>query len=159
MSRQLVRVGISLTAVAVAIVGAFGMSRGAEGPPTRIAPPVDSAIWKTFRWRSVGPDRGGRSLTMAGVRGQPKIAYFGATGGGLCKSTDAGKTWTHVGFKNSDAIAKIRVHPTNPDIVFVADFGKYGVDSEERGLYKTSDGGKTWRKVLDRGPKTGAVDI
>src|SRR5437899_3198887 len=51
--------------------------------PAGALPPVDSAIWKTLRWRSLGPDRGGRSLTVAGVRGQPKVGYFGATGGGL----------------------------------------------------------------------------
>ena len=53
----------------------------------------------------------------------------------------------------------IRIHPTNPDIVFVADFGRYGVPSDERGVFKTTDGGKTWRKVLFRDDKTGAVDI
>jgi photosystem II stability/assembly factor-like uncharacterized protein len=197
------------------VVSVVGLTRGASpAAPPRLAALVDSTIWKTFRWRSVGPDRGGRSLTVAGVKGQPKVGYFGATGGGLWKttdggdtwtpitdhqitsasvgavavsesnpdiifagtgeacirgdiqpgdgvykSTDGGKTWTNVGFKNSDAIAKIRIHPTDPNIVFVADFGKYGADSEERGLFKTTDGGKTWRKVLYKDAKTGAVDI
>ncbi len=80
-------------------------------------------------------------------------------GDGVYKSTDAGKTWTHMGFKDSDAIAKIRIHPTNPEVVFVAGFGKYGTPSDERGVFKTVDGGKTWRKVLFRDHKTGAVDI
>ncbi len=76
----------------------------------------------------------------------PDIVYIGMgescirgnilPGDGVYKSTDAGKTWTHVGFSNSDAISKIRIHPTNPDIVFVADFGKYGTTSDERGVYK-----------------------
>ena len=70
----------------------------------------------------------------------------------MYKSTDAGKTWTHVGFSNSDAISHIRIHPTNPNIVFVADFGKYGANSEERGIFKSTDGGKTWRQ----GPLQGA---
>ena len=68
---------------------------------------------------------------------------------------DAGETWEHVGFRDSDAISKIRIHPTNPDIVFVASFGKYGVPSEERGVFKSTDGGDTWRKVLYRDDKTG----
>jgi len=80
-------------------------------------------------------------------------------GDGVYRSRDGGKTWEHVGFRESDAIAKVRIHPTNPDIIFVASFGKYGADSEERGLYKSTDGGDTWRRVLYRDAKTGAVDI
>ena len=213
MFRQVVRVGFPAGLAVLGIFASTHLGRSAEGP-SFAPPPVDTTLWKTYRWRSLGPDRGGRSIAVSGVKGQPKVGYFGATGGGLWKttdggetwapitdnqitsasvgavavsesnpdivfigtgescirgnimpgdgvykSTDAGKTWTHVGFKNSDAISKIRIHPTNPDIVFVADFGKYGVDSDERGVYKSTDGGKTWRKVLDRGPKTGAVDI
>jgi photosystem II stability/assembly factor-like uncharacterized protein len=80
-------------------------------------------------------------------------------GDGVYRSGDAGKTWTHVGFTNVDAIPKIRIHPKNPDIVFVAAFGKYGGPSEERGVFKSTDGGKTWRKVLYRDDKTGAIEI
>jgi len=175
---------------------------------------IDQAIVDAFRWRSIGPDRGGRSIAVSGVKGRPREAYFGAVGGGLWKttdggtswapvtdgqiksssvgavavsesnpdvvyigmgeacirgnimpgdgvykSTDAGKTWTHIGFPNSDAISKIRIHPTNPDVVFVADFGKYGTTSDERGVYKSTDGGKTWKKVLGRDNKTGAIDV
>ena len=101
----------------------------------------------------------------------PDVVYIGMgescirgnimPGDGMYKSTDAGKTWTHIGFGNDtvDAISKIRVHPTNPDIVFVAVFGKYGVNSDERGVFKSTDGGKTWKKVLFRDNKTGAVDL
>ncbi|MEP6732466.1 MAG: glycosyl hydrolase, partial [bacterium] len=80
-------------------------------------------------------------------------------GDGVYKSSDAGKTWTHVGFKEADGISKIRIHPTNPDIIFVASFGKYSVPSAERGVYKSTDGGKSWRKVLYRDDKTAAIDI
>src|SRR5262249_11085750 len=80
-------------------------------------------------------------------------------GDGVYKSTDAGKTWTHIGFDQSDAISRIRIHPKNADVVFVADFGRYGVPSSERGVFKTTDGGKTWRKGLFRDHKTGAVHI
>ena len=175
---------------------------------------VDPALLDAYRWRSIGPDRGGRSIAVAGVKGRPREAYFGAVGGGLWKtsdagnnwapvtdgqitsssvgavavseshpdvvwigmgeycirgnimpgdgvykSTDAGKTWTHAGFRNVDAISKIRVHPTNPDIVYVAAFGLYSGPSDERGVFKTTDGGKTWKKTLFRDPRTGAVDI
>jgi photosystem II stability/assembly factor-like uncharacterized protein len=183
-------------------------------PASGAAQRADSALLAAYRWRNIGPDRGGRSIAVSGVKGRPREAYFGATGGGLWKttdggnnwfpvtdgqiktasvgavavsetnpdlvfigmgetcirgnimpgdgvyrSTDAGKTWTHVGFGGSDGIAKIRIHPTNPQIVFVASFGKYSVPSAERGVFKSTDGGQTWRKVLSRDDKTGAVDI
>jgi photosystem II stability/assembly factor-like uncharacterized protein len=217
MSRSYVRVAASLAVATAGIAGAFNLSRGAERPAGEGAVfrlPVDSTIMKSYKWRSVGPDRGGRSIAVAGVRGQPKVGYFGATGGGLWKttdsgtkwapvtdgqlnsssvgavavsesdpnviyigmgescirgnvqpgdgvykSTDAGKTWTHVGFRNSDAISRIRVSPTDPNTVFVADFGKYGADSDERGIFKSTDGGKTWRKVLYKDAKSGGIDI
>ena len=73
--------------------------------------------------------------------------------------SDAGKTWARVGFDNVDAISKIRIHPTNPDIVYVAAFGQYYGPSEERGVFKSTDGGKTWRRTLFRDPRTGAVDL
>src|SRR3954471_5138437 len=173
-------------------------------------------LLNAYKWRSIGPDRGGRSIAVSGVKGRAKEAYFGAVGGGLWKTTDAGdtwrpvtdgqlksasvgavavsesnpdivyigmgescirgnimpgdgmykssdagKTWTHIGFGNDtvDAISKIRIDPANPDVVFVAVFGKYGVNSDERGVYKTTDGGKSWKKVLYRDNKTGAIDI
>ena len=200
--------------VALAGVLAIGVTAPrteAQAPPT---PMPDAAVLGTFKWRSIGPERGGRSLTVAGVKGQPNIGYFGATGGGLWKttdkgvtwapitdgqitsssvgavavsetspdtvfigtgescirgniqpgdgvykSTDAGKTWTHVGFRDGQNISKIRIHPTNADVVFVAVFGHYGAPNDERGIYKTTDGGKTWRRVLFRDNKTAGVDL
>src|SRR4051812_26997325 len=178
---------------------------GARAQGTAVAAALDSALLRSYRWRNIGPDRGGRSIAVSGVRGRPREAYFGAAGGGLWKTTDAGeswapvtdgkigsasvgavavsesnpdvvfigmgetcirgnimpgdgvyrssdagRTWTHVGFRESQGISKIRIHPTNPDIVFVASFGKYSVPSSERGVFKSTDGGKTWRKVLYR---------
>jgi len=175
---------------------------------------LDSAFLAGYRWRNLGPDRGGRSLGVSGVRGRPNEAYFGAVGGGLWKTTDGGenwkpvtdfqltsasvgavavsetnpdlvilgtgetcirgnimpgdgvyrsrdggKTWDHVGFRESHGISKIRIHPTNPDIIFVASFGKYSAPSEERGVFKSTDGGDTWRRVLYRDDRTGAIDI
>ena len=63
---------------------------------TAAAAPLDSAILKTYRWRSIGPDRGGRSIAASGVRGRPREAYFGAVGGGLWKTVDGGLTWTPI---------------------------------------------------------------
>jgi photosystem II stability/assembly factor-like uncharacterized protein len=80
-------------------------------------------------------------------------------GDGVYRSRDGGETWQHVGFRESDGISKIRIHPTNPDIIFVASFGKYSAPSEERGVFKSTDGGDTWRRVLYRDDLTGAIDI
>ena len=215
MSGQFVRLGVSLSTAVATVVAVARFGAGADhSAGLRSAPPVDTAILHTYRWRNVGPNRGGRSIAVSGVRGRPKEAYFGAVGGGLWKTTDggenwapvtdgqltsasvgavavsesnpdivfigmgescirgnimpgdgvykssdAGKTWKHVGFTNSDAISKIRIHPTDPNIVFVASFGKYSVPSEERGVFKSTDGGQTWRKVLYRDANTGAIDI
>jgi photosystem II stability/assembly factor-like uncharacterized protein len=175
---------------------------------------VDRVVSGGLAWRSIGPLRGGRSIAISGVKGRPREGYFGATGGGLWKtvdagenwfpvtdgqihsssvgavavsesnpdivfigmgescirgniqpgdgvykSTDAGKTWRHAGFSDSQAISKIRIHPTNPQIVFVASFGHYGAPSDERGIYKSIDGGATWQRKLFRDSKTGGVDI
>jgi len=175
---------------------------------------LDEALLEGYRWRNLGPDRGGRSIAATGVVGQPEVAYFGAVGGGLWKTTDggenwipvtdykittasvgavavsetnpdlvfigtgetcirgnilpgdgvyrsrdAGETWEHVGFGDSHGISKIRIHPTNPDIVYVASFGKYSVPSEERGVFRSTDGGDTWERVLFRDARTGAIDL
>ena len=189
-------------------------SHAAPGPRGAPVAALDSTLLASYKWRNIGPDRGGRSIAVSGVKGRPKEAYFGATGGGLWKTTDAGenwapvtdgqlksasvgavavsesnpdvvfigmgescirgnimpgdgvykssdagKTWTHLGFDQTDAISKIRIHPTNPDIIFVASFGKYSEPNAERGVFKSTDGGKTWRKVLYRDDRTGAIDI
>ncbi|WP_153796357.1 WD40/YVTN/BNR-like repeat-containing protein [Foetidibacter luteolus] len=175
---------------------------------------LDTALYKTMKYRNVGPNRGGRSLGIAGSSSRKNEYYFGATGGGLWKttdggltwkpvtdgqincssvgavgisesnpdivyigtgesefrgnimqgdgiykSTDAGKTWKNVGLKNSQTISRVRVHPKNPDIVYVSVLGHAFGANEERGVYKTADGGKSWKKVLYKGDKAGAADL
>lgn len=81
-------------------------------------------------------------------------------GDGIYKSADAGKTWTASGFNTHGmTISKIRVHPTNPDIVFAAVFGNVVAPNPERGVFKSADGGKTWKKTLFRDDKTAAIDL
>ena len=175
---------------------------------------VPADFYKNMTWRNIGPNRGGRCLGVSGSPGRPLEYYFGATGGGLWKTTDGGndwfpvtdgqitsssigavavaetnpdivyigggevqlrgsitqgdgvykttdggKTWRHMGLKETQAIARIRVHPTNPSIVYVAALGHPYGENEERGVFKSVDGGNTWKKVLYESPKAGAVDL
>ena len=80
-------------------------------------------------------------------------------GDGVYKSTDGGKTWTNMGLKKSFQTGRIIVHPKNPDIVYVGALGRLYGPNEDRGFYKTTDGGKTWNKVLYVDDKTGVIDI
>src|SRR5581483_5663564 len=74
-------------------------------------------------------------------------------------STDGGKTWAHMGLADTQVIAKIRVHPTNPDLVYVAAFGHHAAPNPERGVYRSKDGGKTWDKILFGDDKTAANEL
>jgi len=91
--------------------------------------------------------------------GESNMRNSVAIGLGLYKSTDAGRNWTRVGLENSEHISKIILHPSDPNTVYVAVPGKLWSDSPDRGLYKTSDGGKTWEKILYTDEKTGCADI
>ncbi len=173
----------------------------------------EEKVFKGMKYRLIGPFRGGRSLTAAGIPGDPTTYYFGATGGGVWKSTDAamtwspvfdkegtssigsiavadsnhnvvyvgtgeacirgdishgdgvyksldaGKTWKNVGLRDSRAIGKVIVNPTNPDIAFVAALGHPYGPNTERGIFRTTDGGKTWEKVLYKDENTGGIDV
>jgi photosystem II stability/assembly factor-like uncharacterized protein len=167
-----------------------------------------------MKYRSVGPNRGGRVTTVTGVPTQPHTFYMGSTGGGvwkttdaghtwqnisdgffraasmgaidvslsnpdviyagtgsskirsnvsigrgIYKSTDAGKTWTFIGLRDAGQIATIRIHPTNPDVAYVAVQGNPFEASKERGVYRTTDGGKTWKNLLFVSDLAGAADL
>jgi len=89
----------------------------------------------------------------ATVRGNVSYGY------GMWKSTDAGKTWTPSGLKNSRHIPKIQIHPKNPDLVYAAVLGDLFKSSDERGVYRSKDGGKTWERILFANADAGAVDL
>jgi photosystem II stability/assembly factor-like uncharacterized protein len=99
----------------------------------------------------------------------PNIIYYGTgeanifraslAGTGIYKSTDAGKTWQPMGLTGTCTIGRIRIHPANPDIVYVAASGHEWTYNPDRGVYKTTDGGKTWQKVLYINEKIGAIDL
>ena len=175
---------------------------------------IDPALFSGLRWRSIGPARGGRSIAVAGSTSRPLEYYFGATGGGVWKttdggvtwrpvsdrflrtssvgavavsesnpdviyvgmgevelrgniiqgdgvykSTDGGRTWAHAGLEKTMTIGRIRIHPSNPETVYVAALGDPYGRNPERGVFKTTDGGKTWSRKLFRDENTGAVDL
>ena len=173
----------------------------------------EDAQFKGMKYRLIGPFRGGRSLTASGVPGDPNTYYFGATGGGVWKSTDGamtwhpvfdkeavsaigslavapsdpnviyvgtgeacirgnishgdgvyksvdgGKTWKNVGLNDTRAIGRVIVDPKNADVVYVAALGHPYGPNPERGVFRTTDGGKTWEKVLYKDENTGGIDI
>ena len=132
-------------------------------------------LWKTtdggVTWRPVTDDQIHSSSigAVAVAPSNPDVVYIGTgesdirgniiQGDGAYKSTDAGKTWMHIGLAETQNISKIRVHPTNPDVVYVAAFGHHAAANAERGVFRSKDGGKTWDKVLFRNDKTGAIEL
>jgi photosystem II stability/assembly factor-like uncharacterized protein len=91
--------------------------------------------------------------------GEAYCARSSSGGDGIYKSVDAGKTWKHMGLRDSEHIARIIIHPKNPDFVYVAVMGHLFSTNEERGVFKTTDGGATWQKALYINEKVGAIDL
>src|SRR5882672_2793700 len=98
------------------------------------------------------------NIIYAGT-GSSKIRSNVSIGRGIYKSTDAGKTWTFAGLRDVGQISTVRIHPSNPDIVYLAASGNPFVPNKERGVYRTSDGGKTWKQVLFISDTAGAADL
>ena len=119
---------------------------------------VSDGFFKTASVGALAVSQSDPNVIYAGM-GESTIRIDVSHGDGVYKSTDAGKTWTHVGLADTRAIAKIRIHPQNPDIVYVAALGHPFGDHEERGVYRSVDGGKNWEKVLFRSDKAGAIDL
>lgn len=207
--------GRSLLIFLLLVAADPGAAAGQQQPGDSSADPDRTAAgFAMLRWRNVGPDKGGRSIAVAGHRLRPHEYYFGATGGGLWKttdggtswepvtdgqiatssvgsvavapsdpdivylgmgesqlranvmqgdgvyrSTDAGRNWTHVGLERTRTISVIRVHPTDADTVFVAALGDPFSGGPDRGVYRTTDGGRNWQRVLGGSGFTGAVDL
>ncbi len=137
---------------------------------------VGGGVWKTTdggeTWTNVtdGQLKTSSVGAIAIAPSDPNVLYVGmgehairgvmtSHGDGVYKSTDAGKTWTHVGLPRSRAISRIHVHPTNPDLVYVAAQGAPYGPSEDRGVYRSKDGGATWTKILYVSPDAGPSDL
>ena len=194
---------LSFLLLSLVSVGSFGQSFS----------PADSIFFGSMKYRLVGPFRGGRSGTVAGDPVQKNTFYFGSTGGGVWKTTDAGSNWKNIsdgsfggsigavavapsdptilyvgegestlrgnvsegfgmwrsddagrnwrsiGLKDSRHIMRIIVHPKNPDIAWVAAGGHLFGKNAERGVFKTTDGGRNWKKVLYTNDEAGSSDI
>ncbi|SIN74368.1 Sortilin, neurotensin receptor 3 [Algoriphagus halophilus] len=133
-------------------------------------------IWKTTNhgvtWSSIFDEQSSIGIgDMELAPSDPNIIYLGTgenlkkprnftlPGTGMFRSDDAGETWEHIGLEDSWSISEIEIHPTNPDIVFVAVLGHLWTKNENRGLYRTMDGGKTWEQVLYKDELTGANEV
>ncbi len=132
-------------------------------------------VWKTtdagLSWKNIsdGFFKTGSVGAIAVAPSNPNVLYVGmgevcirsnfSHGDGVYKSTDAGKTWTHIGLSDSRQIGQIRIHPENPDLVYVAALGHVFGPNEERGVFRSKDGGNSWEKILYINDKTGAVDL
>lgn len=170
-------------------------------------------FYDAVKWRELGPYRGGRSCAVTGVPGNPNLFYFGSTGGGVWKTTNAGQSWENIsdgyfggsigaiavsefdpnviyvgggektvrgnvsfgygiwksldggksweqsGLPKARHIPRIRIHPRNPEIAYAAVLGDLYKGDEERGVYRTINGGKSWEKILFANEDAGAVDL
>lgn len=131
-------------------------------------------VWRTIdggnSWENISDGFFGGSIGSVAVsEWDNNVIYVGggeatvrgnvSSGYGMWKSTDAGKTWTSIGLKNSRHVPRIRIHPRNPDLVYAAVLGDLFKPSQDRGVYRSKDGGKTWEKVLFANSEAGAVEL
>ena len=210
MRSQMVAAGFFLLALLLVPFQLESQKRKKNNTDAKVYP---EGLYSSMEYRLVGPFRGGRSAAVTGVPGKPNLFYFGATGGGVWKTTDggrswenisdgyfggsigavevaksdpnviyagggektvrgnvssgygvwkttdAGKSWTKAGLEKSRHIPRLRVHPSNSDIVYAAVLGNIYKPTKERGIYKSTDGGRSWKQVLYVNDQAGAVDL
>ena len=135
---------------------------------------VGGGVWKTTdggeTWKAVSDGFFGGAIGAVAVsEWDPNVVYVGtgektvrgnvSHGDGMWKSTDAGKSWTHVGLRDSRHIPRVRIHPRNPDLVYAAVLGHLFGPSQERGVYRSKDGGRSWERILFANENAGAIDL
>lgn len=209
MKTSFLKMGVLLLTAVLCIAPAHSQRK----KKTQTTPEYPKELYSSLEYRLIGPFRGGRSAAVTGVPGEPNLFYFGATGGGVWKTTDggrawenisdgyfggsigavevaksdpnviyvgggektvrgnvssgygvwktedAGKTWKQMGLEKTRHIPRLKVHPTNHDIVYAAVMGNIYKPTQERGIYKSTDGGKSWKQVLFVNDHAGAVDL
>ncbi len=182
-------------------------------PAQTLTAEPDESLYDALEYRCIGPFRGGRAACATGIPDDPMTYYFGASGGGvwrtedagqtwenvsdgyfggsigaiavsewdpnviyvgggevtvrgnvshgygMWKSTDRGKTWKQIGLEDSRRIPRIRIHPRDPELVYAAVLGHLFGPNEQRGVYRSADGGETWERVLFVSDEVGAVDL
>ncbi|MDX6614041.1 MAG: hypothetical protein QOD75_3227 [Blastocatellia bacterium] len=121
-------------------------------------PITDGSVFGTGSVGAIGLSDSDPNTIYVGM-GESAIRGNTSHGDGVYKSTDGGKTWKNIGLADTRQISRIRVHPKNPDIVYVAAQGHVWSSNEQRGVFRSRDGGKTWEKVFSRGDKAGASDL
>ncbi|HTP12769.1 MAG TPA: glycosyl hydrolase, partial [Bacteroidota bacterium] len=131
------------TAMLLVPCSSFAIAKGGKSAMT-----VDTALYDKMEWREIGPFRGGRSIAVAGHKDQPSTYYFGATGGGIWKSTNGGDSWVNVsdGYLKLGIVGAIEVAPSNPNVIY-AGTGESCIRGNAmpgEGMYKSYDAGKTW---------------
>ena len=156
-----------------------GRATGVAGSDTRpfeyYFGAAGGGLWKTEdggqNWSNVTDgDLGSSSVGAVAVcEANPDIVYIGTgetqlrgnimQGDGAYRSDDAGRSWDHIGLTETQNISRIRVHPTDCNTAWAAGFGKHSAENADRGVFKTTDGGQTWRKVLFQDERSGAVDL
>ena len=119
---------------------------------------VSDGYFKTSSVGAIAVSDSDPNVVYAGM-GEACIRLDVSYGDGVYKSTDAGKTWTHMGLEDTRHISRIRIHPHNPDIVYVAALGHAFGPNEERGVFRSIDGGKNWERVLFKSENAGAADL
>lgn len=162
------------------MIGPFrgGRTKAAAGIPTQPSvfyiAATNGGVWKTtdfgITWKPIFDEQPTGSIgALAVAPSNPDIIYVGSgeglqrpdlsTGDGIYKSTDAGRTWTHLGLRDGQQIPQIAVDPRNPDRLFVAVLGHPYGPNTERGLFRSTDGGRSFERILYRDENTGAVDV